>query len=120
MKKQIFFFIFLLLTTFLSLKSDENSLITIFAHGIVDGPSQIQRFKEALCTDINKAVCFPDAQNLSDSILNTIIYKMSFLFGLGQKLLSRETTLRINLAMTYSSGYLFDNTRSLIINRKLK
>lgn len=45
---------------------------TIFAHGIIDGPSQMDRFTEAICTPAS-AVEFTDAQQVTDWSINRCI-----------------------------------------------
>ena len=46
---------------------------TIFAHGIVDGPTQINRFTDAIATSNQKSVQFPDATAATDWGLNGCI-----------------------------------------------
>ena len=54
---------------------------TIFAHGIVDGPSQMHRFLPAIATQEKIAVMFPDAQIADDVDFNTILSKLVGLFS---------------------------------------
>ncbi|HSW75850.1 MAG TPA: hypothetical protein VLG50_02305, partial [Candidatus Saccharimonadales bacterium] len=75
MKKLLIFLSFF--THFLSYGSHG----TVFAHGIVDGPTQIKRFQKAIATPKASAVRFPDSKTPSDFSLNGIIGQISKLFG---------------------------------------
>lgn len=54
---------------------------TIFAHGIVDGPTQIQRFQEAIATPQIIALEFPDSQRASGWGLNGTLGQITHLLG---------------------------------------
>ncbi|MCX5924401.1 MAG: prolyl oligopeptidase family serine peptidase [Candidatus Dependentiae bacterium] len=54
---------------------------TIFAHGIVDGPTQVVRFQEAIATSKTLALSFPDAHPASGCLLNGIIGYLTNCFG---------------------------------------
>jgi len=75
MKKILFLLPFLI--PFLAMSAQH----TIFAHGITDGPQQMQRFQEALATPHTTAIQFPDAQPASDWGLNNVTYQITSLLG---------------------------------------
>jgi len=54
---------------------------TVYAHGIIDGPAQINRFKDVIATPLVAPVTFPDAQIISGWNLNGIIGQLSSLYG---------------------------------------
>ena len=54
---------------------------TVFAHGIVDGPTQIQRFQKAIATPKATAVQFADSKPAKGLGLNGIIGQCTKLFG---------------------------------------
>lgn len=54
---------------------------TVYAHGIIDGPAQIDRFKDVIATPQIAPVIFPDAQIASSWNLNGIIGQLSNLYG---------------------------------------
>jgi pimeloyl-ACP methyl ester carboxylesterase len=54
---------------------------TIFAHGIVDGPSQINRFNQAIATNEKDSVSFLDATDATGFGLNYGIFMLTKLFG---------------------------------------
>lgn len=65
--------LYILFVLLLSLQSTAASWRTIYAHGIVDGPSQMQRFEQAFATSNNIAVQFADAATPTDWGLNGLI-----------------------------------------------
>jgi len=54
---------------------------TVFAHGIVDGPTQIHRFEDAIGTTTKSALSFPDAKPATGFGFNYGISKITYLLG---------------------------------------
>lgn len=77
MKKTLAFIIFIIFAKTMS----PVEIKTIFAHGIVDGPSQINRFDQAIATKERVSVSFLDATNATGFGLNYGIFMLTKLFG---------------------------------------
>lgn len=60
-----------------------TDLYTIYAHGIVDNPAQIKRFKQAIATDHEhtKSVIFPDTQKETGYGINRMISEITTLIN---------------------------------------
>ena len=54
---------------------------TVYAHGIIDGPAQISRFKDVIATPQVAPITFPDAQITAGWDLNGVIGYLSSLYG---------------------------------------
>ena len=76
--KNLFLFVFLMTPVSILLPSHWK---TIYAHGVIDGPSQMSRFTQAIATKDKIAVSFLDAQPATGFGLNYGIFKLTQLFG---------------------------------------
>lgn len=54
---------------------------TVYAHGIVDGPSQINRFISVIKTPNSTPICFPDAINTKEWNFNGLITYLCNIYG---------------------------------------
>ncbi|MCX5923151.1 MAG: prolyl oligopeptidase family serine peptidase [Candidatus Dependentiae bacterium] len=77
MKKLLTFIIFMISSQAIW----PEQIKTIFAHGIVDGPSQINRFDQAIATKEKYSVSFLDATDATGFGLNYGIFMLTKLFG---------------------------------------
>ena len=82
--KKYFIFLAIILYACSALFSDDSSSAvaykTIFAHGILTGPDQMERFVSAMATTEKIAVTFPDAQKATKLDFNTFLAKTISLF----------------------------------------
>lgn len=79
---------YLILPFLLISQANWTADLTVFAHGIVDGPSQMHRFTDAMGTSNNIALEFPDACKATDWGLNGWISTISS--SLSSKIVNRN------------------------------
>lgn len=72
---------FIAISIFLCYQSTLTSMYTVFAHGIVDTPTQIKRFQEAIVTDKKhtKAAIFADTEKETGYGINRLISELTAL-----------------------------------------
>jgi len=73
------FFLLILLSSFIHFSV--FSYHTLYAHGIVDGISQIERFKEAFALGFAQSICFPDIEMAEGFNINHCIESITKYFG---------------------------------------